>query len=67
MNCHALSFMEGGDGMILLCDTRQQEGKHNNIEIYCKRHGIEMVRQKLDVGVYMFPDGRVSVDTKQNL
>ena len=53
--------------MILLCDTRQQEGKHKNIEQYCRKHGIEMVRQKCDVGDYMFPGGKISVDTKQDL
>ena len=53
--------------MTLLCDTRQQEGKHKNIEQYCKRHGIEMVRQCLKVGDYMFPDGTISVDTEQDL
>ena len=53
--------------MILLCDTRQQEGKHKNIEQYCKRHNIEMVKQKLDVGDYMLPGGKVSIDTKQDL
>ena len=53
--------------MTLLEDSRQQAGKHRNIELYCKRHGIELVRQKLDVGDYAFPDGRISVDTKQDL
>lgn len=58
--------------MILICDTRQQEGKHKNIEQYCRRHNIKMVRQKCEVGDYMFPEGatgnpRVSVDTKQDL
>ena len=53
--------------MILLCDSRQQEGKHRNIEAYCKRMGIEMVRQKCEVGDYMFPGGKISVDTKQDL
>lgn len=53
--------------MILLCDTRQQEGKHKNIDLYCKRHQIETVRQKLEVGDYMFPDGTISVDTKQDM
>ncbi|MBP5442265.1 MAG: ERCC4 domain-containing protein [Treponema sp.] len=53
--------------MILLEDSRQQAGKHKNVEIYCKRHGIELIRQKLDVGDYMIPDGRISVDTKQDL
>ena len=59
--------MEGGDEMILLEDTRQQEGKHKNIEQYCKRHNITIVRQKIDAGDYMLPDGKISVDTKQDL
>ena len=53
--------------MVLLCDSRQQEGKHKNIELYCRRHGIDMVRQCLSVGDYAFPDGRISVDTKQDM
>lgn len=53
--------------MVLLCDTRQQAGKHNNIERYCKMHNIETIRQKCDVGDYMFPKGHISVDTKQDL
>ncbi len=53
--------------MTLLCDTRQQAGKHRNIENYCHKHEIEMVRQKIDVGDYAFPDGKISVDTKQDL
>lgn len=58
---------QGGDAMTLVCDTRQQEGKHKNIEQYCRKHNIEMIRQKCEVGDYMFPDGKVSVDTKQDL
>lgn len=53
--------------MVLICDSRQQEGKHKNIEQYCRRNRIEMVRQKLDVGDYAFPDGKIAVDTKQDL
>ena len=53
--------------MILICDTRQQAGKHKNIEQYCKRNKIEMIRQKCEVGDYMFPDGKISVDTKQDI
>ena len=53
--------------MILLEDSRQQVGQHKNVETYCKRHGITIVRQCLDVGDYMFPDGKVSVDTKQDI
>ena len=60
-------FLKGGDEMILICDTRQQAGKHKNIEQYCNRHGIEMVREKCEVGDYMFHGGNISVDTKQDL
>jgi len=64
--------LKGGDEMILLSDTRQQIGKHSNIERYCRSHGITIVKQKLDVGDYMLPEDatgnpRVSVDTKQDL
>lgn len=50
--------------MVITEDTRQQAGKHRNVQAYCKRHGIELVRKKLDVGDYMLPDGTISVDTK---
>ena len=60
-------LFKGGDEMILLCDTRQQAGKHRNIEQYCNKHGIEMVKQCLSVGDYMFPDGKISVDTKADI
>jgi ERCC4-type nuclease len=59
--------------LILLEDSRQQEGKHKNIHLYCKRHGIEIVRKCLKVGDYMLsedgenPCGDVIVDTKQDL
>ena len=54
--------------MILLCDTRQQAGKHRNIEQYCRRHDIQMVNQCLSVGDYMIQDGLpISVDTKQDM
>lgn len=53
--------------MILLEDTRQQVGQHKNVEAYCKRMGIQIVRQCLDVGDYMLPDGKISVDTKADI
>ena len=59
--------------MILLQDTRQQYGKHRNIEAYCKRMGIKIVNQCLQIGDYMLaPDshplgGRISVDTKADI
>lgn len=63
--------------MILIEDTRNQVGKHKNVEAYCKRMGIEIVRKKLDVGDYMLiPDEEeqesnhypaISIDTKENI
>lgn len=59
--------------VILLEDTRQQEGKHKNIEQYCQRHGIKIVRKKLDCCDYMLsedgenPFGNIGVDTKEDL
>ena len=46
--------------MILIEDSRQQAGKHKNIEDYCRRKGIVMIRKAL-------PCGDVIVDTKQDL
>lgn len=53
--------------MVLLEDTRNKIGKHKNVHAYCAKHGIEIVRQCLDVGDYMLPDGKISVDTKKDL
>jgi len=54
--------------LTLIEDSRQQEGKHKNIHLYCKRHGIEIVRKCLSVGDYMIEDGLpISVDTKMDI
>lgn len=53
--------------MTLIEDTRNKVGKHKNVEAYCKRCGIELVRQKLPYGDYMFPGGTISIDTKRDL
>ena len=53
--------------MILLEDSRQQVGQHRNIEAYCKRMGITIVRKCLSVGDYMIPGSSVSVDTKKDI
>lgn len=53
--------------MVLLEDSRQQPGRHKNIEAYCKQNGIEIIRTKLLVGDYMLAGeggGGISVDTK---
>lgn len=53
--------------MKLLCDTLQKAGKHRNIQAYCDRHGVEMINQRLNVGDYMIPGGKIAVDTKSGL
>lgn len=54
--------------MILYEDTRQQKGKHKNIEAYCRQQGIEIIRQALNTGDYQIAGkGDISVDTKMNL
>ena len=53
--------------MVLYEDSRQQAGKHKNIEAFCRKNGIELIRKCLSVGDYAFPDGTISVDTKQDL
>ena len=53
--------------MILIEDTRNKDGKHANVHRYCEKHGIEIARQCLEVGDYMLPDGKISIDTKENL
>ena len=51
--------------MVLYEDTRQQIGKHDNIRRYCEAHGIEIIRQGLNVGDYQIAGkGDISVDTK---
>lgn len=42
--------------MVLIEDTRNQIGQHRNVEAYCKRMGIEIRRECLNVGDYMFPE-----------
>lgn len=53
--------------MIIVEDTRNKIGKHENIKKYCDTHGIEIIRRKLDVGDYQTPDGKIAIDTKRNL
>ena len=40
---------------------------HLNIEKYCEENGIQLKRVRLNVGDYMFPNGKVSVDLKRDL
>lgn len=51
--------------MVLYEDTRQQIGKHENVRKYCEKHGIEIIRQALNVGDYQIAGkGDITVDTK---
>lgn len=53
--------------MIILADTRQKCGQHNNIETYCKANGIDLIPKALQVGDYMLPNGKCAVDTKASI
>ncbi len=53
--------------MILFQDCREKHGHHSEIENYCREHSITIIRKKLNVGDYMFPDGKISIDSKQSL
>jgi ERCC4-type nuclease len=53
--------------MVLFQDQREKRGHHNSVEDYCEENGIVIVRKRLNVGDYMFPHGKTSIDTKQNL
>ncbi len=50
--------------MILFQDFREKHGHHSEIENYCREHNITIIRKKLNVGDYMFPNGKISIDTK---
>lgn len=53
---------------MILCDTRQQAGKHKNIDAYFERQGIKTDRCALYVGDYAIAnDQSRSVDTKQDV
>jgi hypothetical protein len=54
--------------MIILEDSRQQKGRHDNINAWMILHDIEIRRTKLYVGDYTLPaDQRVCIDTKYGL
>lgn len=57
-----------GVAMVILEDTRQQEGKHKNIENYFSKAGIQVERCCLYVGDYAIAnDQSRAVDTKQDV
>ena len=53
--------------MVILIDTRQQEGKHGLKHGYFASKGIDTVRTKLPVGDYQFYGGTVTIDTKASM
>lgn len=54
--------------MIILEDTRQQDGKHKNVNAYLAKAGITIDRCKLYVGDYAIAnDQSRAVDTKQDV
>lgn len=55
-------------GLKIYVDTREKPHAIKKILAHFDKKGIEVVRQKLDVGDYMTdPDGKISVDRKQTL
>ena len=53
---------------IILEDTRNQPGKHENIHAFCAENGIRIVRTKIVVGDYSLPTSQETIiDTKQDL
>lgn len=53
---------------IIIEDTRNQPGKHENIRKFCEQNGIRIVRSKLMVGDYSLPTTQTTcVDTKYGL
>lgn len=53
--------------MIILQDHREKKGHHTAVEKYLKEQGYSLLRVRLNVGDYMFPNGTKSVDLKKNL
>jgi len=54
--------------LILLCDTRQQAGRHDLKEYYWAAHGVEIRRTKLFVGDYTLPTNQsICIDTKKDI
>ena len=52
--------------LTILQDHREKKGKHDLVEQYLKQQGITLRRVRLNVGDYMFPNGKVSCDLKKD-
>ena len=55
------------DAKVILCDTRQHEGKHKNKMGWWASHGVATRVQKLDFGDYMTDGSNISIDTKRSM
>lgn len=53
--------------MTIYADTRQKFGKHDLKHIQIEKTGHKLLLKRLDVGDYMCPGGKITVDTKQDL
>ena len=52
--------------MVIVEDTRQQSGKHENKHAYFEREGVTVIRSKLPFGDYALAPG-IAVDTKASI
>lgn len=52
---------------MIYIDTRQQAGKHRNIDDWLAVHGVATEYKKLDYGDYMTDGSNLSIDTKQSV
>lgn len=54
--------------MLIIQDTREKEGKKEHILKTFRIYGYDVVREKIDVGDYMFShENKVSVDVKESM
>lgn len=62
-------YVPSGASPMVYADTRQQYGKHKNIDSWFIKHGIYFEYKKLDFGDYVTAQGisNVSIDTKQDV
>lgn len=52
---------------VIYVDTREKPHAIKKVLAHFQKVKMDAIHQKLDVGDYMFPDGKISVDRKQNL
>lgn len=54
--------------MVIVEDSRNQVGKHKNINAYLESVGVRVLRSKMIVGDYTLPaDQRICIDTKAGM